>query len=151
MAGPCSGTICAKCRISPARSGTSSQQTPASERRYLRKEPAAAQHWSSITCRALLLPEPWRPRKPVRRQPSGLGALADPIAKVRLGPRLIAQPPAEPIGQAKHLCIRQSTVAVALQDHAAAARHLGHLLERKDQQLAVVANDRNVVAVDRDA
>ena len=41
----------------------------------------------------------------------------------------------------------QAAVAVALQDHARAARHLRHLVEREDQQLAVVADHRDVVAV----
>ena len=67
------------------------------------------------------------------------------------GPRLFAQPPGQPVGQAEHLCIRQPAVLVALQDHAGAARHLRHLVQREDQQLAVVADDRDVVALGRHA
>ena len=48
---------------------------------------------------------------------------------------------------AEHAHIRQAAVLVALQDHALAARHLVHLVEREDQHLAVLADGGDHVAV----
>ena len=42
-----------------------------------------------------------------------------------------------------------AAVLEALQDDALAARHLVDLVEREDEQLAVLADGRDVIAVDR--
>ena len=44
---------------------------------------------------------------------------------------------------AKTRRVGDAAVLVALQPHALAARHLRHLVEREDQQLAVLADDRD--------
>ena len=55
--------------------------------------------------------------------------------------------PGQALGEGEDVGVAQRALAAALQAHALAARHLGQLGEREDQQqLAVLADDRDVVA-----
>ena len=56
--------------------------------------------------------------------------------------------PGQAVRGLEGLHVGQPAVLVALQPHAAAARHLGHLLEREDQHLAVLADRRDQLALD---
>src|SRR6185437_2101393 len=57
----------------------------------------------------------------------------------------------QPVGEAEDFGVGEAAILVALQHDAAAAAHLGDLLDPADQELAVVAEQRHDVAVDRDA
>src|SRR3546814_2237373 len=83
------------------------------------------------------------------RQAAGLRALADPGAQIGLR----AHPPGpgrpgQPLFAIEGLGIGQSAVLVLLQDHAPAPRHLRHLTQEDQQQLPVIPDDGNVVALD---
>ena len=87
--------------------------------------------------------------EPLGRQAAGLGARADPVLELGLGdgeraPRRVA--PCHAVGELEHPRVGNAAVLVALQPHALAARHFRHLVEREDQQLAVLADRRDVVA-----
>src|SRR5215475_7191896 len=85
-------------------------------------------------------------REPLRRQPSGISAIAAPISKLLereregtaggVGPR-------EPLLRPEGLEIAQPAILVALQPHAAPPRHLRDLVEREDHHLAVLADRRD--------
>ena len=91
--------------------------------------------------------ERWLAREAVRREPPRLRALAYPVAQIGFGPRLVAKLPGQAVGQPEHLRVGQPAFLVALQNHAAAARHLRHLIQRKNQQLTVVADYRDMIAI----
>src|ERR671910_535066 len=91
-----------------------------------------------------------RLRETLRREPAGLGAVGDPVPQVLLGDRPGASggvPPGQAFLELEDLRVGNAAVLVALKAHALAARHFGHLLDGEDQELAVLADDRNVVAL----
>src|SRR5580704_15042052 len=57
--------------------------------------------------------------------------------------------PGQAVAGLKRRDVGQSAVLVALQPHAAAAAHLRHLVEREDHHLAVFADCRDELAIDR--
>src|SRR5262249_34133484 len=89
-------------------------------------------------------------REPLRRQPSGISAIAAPISKLLereregtaggVGPR-------EPLLLPEGLEIAQPAILVTLQPHAAPPRHLRDLVEREDHHLAVLADRRDEFAL----
>src|SRR6185369_16013164 len=58
------------------------------------------------------------------RQAAGLAALAEPVGERRLGPHAGAGTPGESFLAREHRDVGKAAVLVALQDDAAAARHL---------------------------
>ena len=90
-----------------------------------------------------------RLRETLRRHAAGIRTGALPLGKLLHGRGEFAARGVLP-GQARlgieHGDVGQAAVLVFLQPHAAAARHLRHLVEREDQHLAVVADDRDGVA-----
>src|SRR3569623_2099658 len=112
------------------------------------------QHWLHIiTCNETALSdhlaELVRLREALRRQAAGIAAIALPLGEFLHGRGKFAASRVLP-GQAslrlKDDRVRQVAVLVLLQPRTAAARHLGYLLEREDQHLAVLADDRHGVA-----
>src|SRR6185437_1210519 len=64
-------------------------------------------------------------------------ALAQPLAKIGLGARaVLALLPAEPLGLREDLGVGEDAIVIAMQDDAEAERHLRHVGEREDEQLA---------------
>src|SRR5579863_993422 len=93
--------------------------------------------------------EPVVLRKALRRQASGFGAIADPFLEVRPGDgegavRRIA--PGQAVGHGEHLDVGQAPVFVALEAGSLAARHFVELAQRKDDELAVLTDDGDMVA-----
>src|SRR6202041_256163 len=91
----------------------------------------------------LLRSEPLAGRKASRRDAAGAGAFAQPVAP--FGPRAVAAGgvgPARPRLGGEDDGVTQAAFTVALQLDPLAARHLRQLVQRKDQDLAVVANHR---------
>src|SRR5271154_6115905 len=83
------------------------------------------------------------------RQAPRLGPRADPLFQIGLAdgegpPGRIA--PGQAVGELEDARVRQAAVLEALQAHALAARHLGHLSERENQYLAVLSDRRDVIA-----
>src|SRR3954471_6861611 len=90
------------------------------------------------------------PRKTLGRQPPRIRAVAAPIGKLlerhrEFAPRAVE--PLEPVRALEGLHVREPAVLVALQAHTRAARHLGQLLHREDQHLAVLANGGDLLAL----
>src|ERR1700693_3643697 len=103
--------------------------------------------------RALLHPAPElvRLRKALWRQAAGVGAVAAPLGKLLDGGAEFAAGgilPAQAILGIERRDVGQPAIAVFLQPYTAAARHFRHLIDRKDQHLAVVADHRDRVAGD---
>src|SRR5215217_5133113 len=95
-------------------------------------------------------PEPVRLGEALGRQPSGFGAVGDPVPQVLLGncpgaARCVD--PGQAFLQLEDLGVGHPAVLVALEPHALAAAHFRHLLQRKDQQLAILADDCDVVTL----
>src|SRR5215204_5582409 len=94
-------------------------------------------------------------RESLRRQTPRLGPVAEPVLELITAEcacavgRLLT---GEAIGKREHLGVGDAAVTVALQAHALAADHFRQLLDGKKQELAVLADDRDVVAggLDRD-
>src|SRR4051812_19702975 len=86
--------------------------------------------------------EPVGLREALRRQPSGLGAVADPVSEVlfrhRPGP-VGGVLPGEALRKREHLGVRDAAALVALEPNALAAAHLGQLPDREHEELAVLA------------
>src|SRR5260370_1642869 len=86
------------------------------------------------------------------RQPARVGPVAAPVGELL---KRLSEDTAGGVGPARafldleSLDVGQPAVLVALQTHAAAARHLRHLLDRKDQHLAIFADRGNEIALDR--
>lgn len=99
-------------------------------------------------------PELVRPREPFGDHAARLRALTDPLPEIAPAQRERATGTVEP-GQSVLLGedpnVRQPVVLRALQDDALAARHFVDLVERKDHELAPLADAGDVVPVDRDA
>src|SRR6266851_5985382 len=111
----------------------------------LTKEAAVCEGRNRNAC-ALLDPasELVRLRKTLRRQTAGVGAVAAPVRQfLDRGAEFAAGGilPGQAILGIECRDIRQAAVLVFLQAHAAAARHLRHLIDRKQQKLAVIADD----------
>src|SRR5690606_4745226 len=93
-------------------------------------------------------------REALRHHASGLGALADPFdqfggaALVGAARRIL---PFEALGKVEGLEVGDAAILVTLQAHALAARHFRDLGRRHDQHLAVLADDGDVIALDRHA
>src|SRR6266851_486565 len=116
----------------------------------LTKEAAVCEGRNRNAC-ALLDPasELVRLRKTLRRQTAGVGAVAAPVRQfLDRGAEFAAGGilPGQAILGIECRDIRQAAVLVFLQAHAAAARHLRHLIDRKQQKLAVIADDGDGVA-----
>src|SRR5216683_7488996 len=82
-----------------------------------------------------------RLRKTLRRQTASVGAVATPVRQfLDRGAEFAAGGilPGQAILGIECRDIRQAAVLVFLQAHAAAARHLRHLIDRKQQKLAVI-------------
>src|SRR5262249_26217138 len=119
-------------------------------------EPAAPRH---LRLQLLLLPtlpvrrklvERVGAREPLRRQPSGISAIAAPISKLLEREREGAAGgvgPREPLLRPEGLEIAQPAILVTLQPHAAPARHLWNLVEREDHHLSVLADRRDEFAL----
>src|SRR5271166_3813676 len=105
---------------------------------------------SAISTSVIASPlEPVVLRKALRRQATGFGAVSDPF--VELGPgdgegAAGGIAPGETLGDRKNLCVRHAAVLVALEARALAARHFVELGDREYEQLAVLADDSDVVA-----
>src|SRR6478609_3670476 len=85
-------------------------------------------------------------RKALRRETSGIRAVAAPIGKLleREGKRAAGSiRPRQPLLHLECLDVGQSPILVALQPDAPSPRHLRYLLERENQQFAIVADDRD--------
>src|SRR3984893_9739340 len=85
-----------------------------------------------------------RLRKTLRRQTAGVGAVAAPVRQFLDGGAEFAAGgvlPGEAILGIEGRDIAQAAVLVLLQAHATAARHLRQLIDRKQQKLAVIADD----------
>src|SRR5450755_3463300 len=85
-----------------------------------------------------------RLRKTLRRQTAGVGAIAAPVRQFLDGGAEFAAGgvlPGQAILGIERRDIGQAAVLVFLQAHAAAARHLRHLIDREQQKLAVIADD----------
>src|SRR5712692_7157905 len=81
--------------------------------------------------------------KSLRCQPSGVGAIAAPIGELLERKRKGAASgicPREPLVRLEGLDIAQTAIFVALQPHAAPTPHFRHLIDRKDDYLAVFAD-----------
>src|SRR3954454_20441937 len=109
-------------------------------------------HAASTTSRPVLPDHPAelvRLRESLRRETTGVGAEAFPLGELLHGRREFAARGVFP-GQAslgvEHGNVGEAAVLVLLQTHTAAAGHLRHLVEREDQHLAVLADDRDGVA-----
>src|SRR5262249_15616775 len=87
-------------------------------------------------------------RESRRRQAARLRAGADPVA--HLGDRALTgtRAPAQPVGQGENLGVGQAAVLEPLQDDAAPAIHLRHLFHREQQELAILAERGDRVALD---
>ena len=88
-------------------------------------------------------------REALGRQTASLGAIAEPILQVGGGDRPCPAGrilPGQAFAQSEDLDVGQAAVLVALQAHALAARHFRRLIQGEDQQLAVFADDRDVIA-----
>src|SRR5215813_10290646 len=121
-----------------------------------RSKAAARRH---LCLRLLLLPalpvrrqlaERVGARKPLRRQPPGIGAIAAPIGKLLERERESAAGsvgPRESLLRPEGFEVAQPAILVTLQPHAAPARHLRDLVEREDHHLAVLADRRNEFAI----
>src|SRR5580704_2054524 len=88
----------------------------------------------------------------LRLDPAGVAAIAAPGGE--LLDRLIETAaggidPGQAVGGLEGRDVGQSAVLVALQPHAAAAAHLRHLVEREEYHLAVLADCRDELALDR--
>src|SRR6516225_11032618 len=119
-------------------------------------EPAARRH---LRLQLLLLPalpvrrklvERVGAREPLRRQPSGISAIAAPISKLLEREREGATGgvgPRKALLRLEGLEIAQPAILVALQPHAAPSRHLWDLIEREDHHLAVLADRGDELAL----
>src|SRR5262245_43436185 len=90
-------------------------------------------------------------RETVGLYPASVGAIAAPADKLFHREREGAPGgivPGEPLFALERLEVGEPTILEALQPHAAAARHLGHLLEREDHHLAVLADRSGKLAFD---
>src|SRR3981189_2969845 len=86
---------------------------------------ASSTQWTGLTRPVHSSAEAVAFREAGRRQLAGLTALADPALQVGLGPRLLAALPGQAVGLAEAFGVGDRFRAV--QDHAAAARLLGHV------------------------
>src|SRR5690606_24657063 len=88
----------------------------------------------------------------VRGLAAGGGAVAEPVGQLfhRLGEGAAgAVGPGQAIGGIESLQVRNAAILVALQADALAAAHFGQLVEREHQQLAILPDDSDAVAIDR--
>src|SRR5438477_13151204 len=88
-------------------------------------------------------------RKALWGQATRVGAVASPFGEVlHTGIELSSGGvlPGQAVLGAERRHIRESAVAVFLQTHAAATRHFRHLIDREQQQLAVVADHGDGIA-----
>ena len=58
--------------------------------------------------------------------------------------------PGQSLGAGEDLRVGNAALAIFLQAHALAARHFRHLIERENEQLAVLPDDRDMIADRRD-
>src|SRR5216683_1515303 len=112
---------------------------------------AAVRGGANRNARALLDPasELVRLWKTLRRQTAGVGAVAAPVRQFLDGGAEFAAGgvlPGQAILGIERRDIGQAAVLVFLQAHAAATRHLRHLIDREQQKLAVIADDGDGVA-----
>src|SRR5215216_903767 len=83
--------------------------------------------------------------------PAGIGATSMPCSEFFSGLNKDAAAgihPGQPIRRLESLDVRQPAVLETLQPHATSARHLRHLLERENQQLAIFADRGDKLALD---
>ena len=88
----------------------------------------------------------------VRRTPPGVAAVAAPggqFLQRHIGDAAAVADPVQPVAALECRDVGQPAVLVALQPHAAAARHLRHLIERENHHLAVLADRRGQLALHR--
>src|SRR5208283_879931 len=88
--------------------------------------------------------------EPPRRQAAGFGSVADPILEFRA--RHIEGPargvgPAQTFGEGEDLGVGNAAVLITLHPDSLAARHARDFLEREDEQLSVLADNRDVIAL----
>src|SRR5215471_10258209 len=117
--------------------------------RWMKSLPAGSPLLPALAVRPRLV-ERVGARKPLRRQPSGIGAIAAPISKLLEREREGAAGsvgPREPLLRLEGLEVAQPAILVALQPHAASSRHLRDLIERENHHLAVLADRRDEFAL----
>ena len=93
--------------------------------------------------------EPIGLRKALWRQAAGFGAVADPFLELGPGdgeraPGRVA--PGEAVGDGEDPGVGNAAVLIALKPRALAARHFVELRKREHEQLAVLPDDRDMVA-----
>src|SRR5579872_7620758 len=97
---------------------------------------------------ALRRPEPPGGRETARRQLARPCPPAEPVAPVGPGAAATVRGgPGGALSLGEDQAVAQAAFAVALQLDALAARHFRQLGEREDQRFAVVADDRQMIAV----
>src|SRR5262245_38021895 len=124
--------------------------TPPWKRRSLRQT-SAVRARLAVSVAGAGLPELVVGEETIRSHAAGVGAVAAPGGQLLEGEREGAPGgivPGKPVLALEGLEVGEPAVLETLQPHAAAARQFGHLIEREDHHLAVLADRGGKLAFD---
>src|SRR5579863_8590252 len=112
------------------------------------ERPEVASRRTHDATAAILTPSPELVlfREAARRDAAGAGARAFPGRELRLGAGALAALPAEALAEIDEARVGEAAIVIALHQDAAAFAHLGQLARGEQEQLVIVADDRDGVA-----